>query len=110
MPIYEYECTKCRHRLEVIQNFCDTPLIQCPECNRPSLRKLVSAAAFHLKGTGWYATDFKNNDKKKPETKKPSADKPDSSGSTAAKSTDEKPEAASGESPKAASPDSDRSV
>lgn len=59
MPIYEYECKKCG-RLEVIQGFDETPLTKCPDCNKAGLTKLLSAPAFHLKGNGWYATDFKN--------------------------------------------------
>nr|VFK51461.1 MAG: putative regulatory protein, FmdB family [Candidatus Kentron sp. TUN]VFK57263.1 MAG: putative regulatory protein, FmdB family [Candidatus Kentron sp. TUN]VFK65389.1 MAG: putative regulatory protein, FmdB family [Candidatus Kentron sp. TUN] len=69
MPIYEYECSQCAHRIEVIQKINDAPLQDCPACNQSSLRKLVSAASFRLKGTGWYETDFKNKDKPKTETK-----------------------------------------
>jgi len=69
MPIYEYECSQCAHRIEVLQKISDAPLQDCPECNQPSLRKLVSAASFRLKGTGWYETDFKNKDKPKTATK-----------------------------------------
>tara|TARA_Y100000766_G_scaffold255064_1_gene240885 strand:- start:98 stop:463 length:366 start_codon:yes stop_codon:yes gene_type:complete len=65
MPIYEYSCQKCDHQLEALQKLSDDPLVFCPECGEPSLRKQVSAAAFRLKGTGWYETDFKNSDKKK---------------------------------------------
>nr|VFJ61014.1 MAG: putative regulatory protein, FmdB family [Candidatus Kentron sp. FW]VFJ62492.1 MAG: putative regulatory protein, FmdB family [Candidatus Kentron sp. FW] len=68
MPIYEYECSECNHRMEVIQKISDTPLRDCPACNKPSLRKLVSAASFRLKGTGWYETDFKDKGKPKPAT------------------------------------------
>lgn len=64
MPIYEYSCEACEHNLEALQKFSDEPLKFCPECNEPTLRKKISAAAFHLKGTGWYETDFKNNGKK----------------------------------------------
>lgn len=60
MPIYEYECEKCGHRLEAIHKFSDAPLVDCPECNESALKKLVSSAAFKLKGSGWYETDFKN--------------------------------------------------
>lgn len=67
MPIYEYECCECGHKLEVIQRFSDARLKTCPACSKDSLKKLISAAGFHLKGTGWYATDFKN--KGKPATK-----------------------------------------
>lgn len=67
MPIYEYLCGVCGHQLEAFQKMTDAPLIECPACHKPKLSKLVSAAGFQLKGTGWYATDFKN--KGKPETK-----------------------------------------
>ena len=64
MPFYEYQCRHCDHRLEVLQKISDAPLVYCPECNEAALRKLVSVAAFRLKGTGWYETDFKGNGKK----------------------------------------------
>jgi putative FmdB family regulatory protein len=60
MPIYEYKCKACDHRLEKLQKMSDDPLTDCPECHKPELSKLVSAAGFKLKGTGWYETDFKN--------------------------------------------------
>lgn len=60
MPIYEYKCTACDHRLEKLQRMSDDPLKDCPECEKPELTKLVSAAGFRLTGTGWYETDFKN--------------------------------------------------
>ena len=61
MPIYEYECRQCQHKLEKIQKLSDSPLVDCPACGQPGLKKLISAAAFRLKGTGWYETDFKNS-------------------------------------------------
>lgn len=64
MPIYEYECLSCGHRLEVIQKISDDPLKDCPNCHKPELKKLISAAAFRLKGGGWYETDFKSGKKK----------------------------------------------
>jgi putative FmdB family regulatory protein len=64
MPIYEYACGDCGHRLEVIQKLSDAPLKDCPECARPSLSKLVSAAGFRLGGGGWYETDFKSKNKR----------------------------------------------
>lgn len=64
MPIYEYECKACGHRQEAIQKMSDDPLVDCPECNKPELKKLISAAAFRLKGGGWYETDFKSGNKK----------------------------------------------
>lgn len=64
MPIYEYRCTACQHKLEALQKFSDAQLIVCPQCGRDALTKLVSAAGFHLKGSGWYQTDFKNSGSK----------------------------------------------
>ncbi len=71
MPIYEYQCQHCEHKMEAIQKISDAPLKDCPECKQKTLRKLVSAAAFKLTGTGWYETDFKHNDSKAREDKKP---------------------------------------
>ena len=59
MPIYEYQCEQCAQRLEALQKISDDPLKDCPECNQPALKKLVSAPSFRLKGGGWYETDFK---------------------------------------------------
>ena len=64
MPIYEYRCTACQHKLEALQKFSDAQLVVCPQCGRDALTKLVSAAGFHLKGSGWYQTDFKNSGSK----------------------------------------------
>jgi putative FmdB family regulatory protein len=64
MPIYEYECQACGHRQEAIQKMSDDPLVECPVCHKPELKKLISAAAFRLKGGGWYETDFKDGKKK----------------------------------------------
>lgn len=81
MPIYEYECGNCGHTLEVIQKFSDAPLTECPACHKQQLQKRVSAAAFHLKGSGWYVTDFREKPKpvkedgKKEDNKKDANDK-----------------------------------
>ena len=64
MPIYEYECKACGHRLEAIQKISDDPLTECPSCTEPELKKMMSASAFRLKGGGWYETDFKSGKKK----------------------------------------------
>ena len=64
MPIYQYQCTECNHGLEALQKMSDPKLVDCPECREPALKKQVTAAAFKLKGTGWYETDFKNSGKK----------------------------------------------
>ena len=64
MPIYEYLCQACGYRMEKLQKMSDEPLKQCSECEKHELKKLVSAAAFRLKGSGWYETDFKSGKKK----------------------------------------------
>ncbi len=65
MPIYEYKCNSCGHELEAIQKFSDAALTDCPSCGQASLKKLISAAGFQLKGSGWYATDFRGGTKPK---------------------------------------------
>ena len=62
MPLYEYQCTECEATLEAIQPFSAPPLEDCPECGTPSLKKLLSAPAFHLKGSGWYVNDYARKD------------------------------------------------
>ena len=64
MPIYEYQCRECKHQFETIRKVSDEPLTVCPACGRPALKKLISKAAFRLKGGGWYETDFKSKGKK----------------------------------------------
>jgi putative FmdB family regulatory protein len=64
MPIYEYQCEACGHQLEALQKISADPLLECPNCKAPRLRKKVSAAGFRLKGGGWYETDFKSGSKK----------------------------------------------
>ena len=64
MPIYEYACSACGHRLEALQKVSDAPLKKCPECGKPKLQKLLSAPSFRLKGGGWYETDFKSGNKR----------------------------------------------
>lgn len=64
MPFYEYRCDACGHELEAMQKMGDAPLEACPQCSKPALVKLVSAAGFRLKGGGWYETDFKSGGKK----------------------------------------------
>ena len=99
MPIYEYQCEQCAQRLEALQKINDAPLQDCPECNQPALKKLVSAPSFRLKGGGWYETDFKTGDKKQlaesdsKEPKDSSKDKKkeDSSASKSSDSKESKP-------------------
>ncbi len=74
MPIYEYQCQYCAHEFERLQGISEAPQVECPRCEQPQLRLKLTAAAFHLKGTGWYETDFKNKDKDKDKSKKDSGD------------------------------------
>ena len=60
MPIYAYRCAACGHSRDVLQKLSDSPLTQCPACGAEQFAKQVTAAGFQLKGTGWYATDFRN--------------------------------------------------
>ena len=100
MPIYEYECNACGDRHEFIQKFSESPKRKCPSCGELRLKRLISAAAFHLKGDGWYVTDFRDKDKKKKkangEEKKAGADTKESkseatsSGDSEAKSKSDK--------------------
>jgi putative FmdB family regulatory protein len=64
MPIYEYRCESCGEHLEKLQKLSDDPLEICPSCGKPELKKLISAAGFRLKGSGWYETDFKKDKQK----------------------------------------------
>jgi len=65
MPIYEYRCGSCSHELDALQKISDAPLRKCPECGKLTLRRLISAPVFRLKGGGWYETDFKGDGDKK---------------------------------------------
>ncbi|MFN7087173.1 MAG: FmdB family zinc ribbon protein [Burkholderiales bacterium] len=60
MPIYEYRCASCGYQKEYLQRMSDAPLTDCPECGKGTFNKMVTAAGFQLKGSGWYVTDFKN--------------------------------------------------
>jgi len=68
MPIYEYRCQACGFEKEFLQKLSDAPISECPSCGKTAMSKLVSAAGFQLKGTGWYATDFKNSGAKPAKT------------------------------------------
>ncbi len=93
MPIYEYRCADCGFQNEYLQKVSEPPMTVCPSCGKESFRKLLTAAGFQLKGSGWYVTDFKNSGKAA--SRKPQAEgaKPD-------------PGAASGESKSDAKTDS----
>ncbi len=64
MPIYEYQCETCQHTVDALQKVDDRPLVDCPRCGEPALRRLLSAPRFRLKGTGWYETDFKQQNRR----------------------------------------------
>ncbi|MGH8237553.1 MAG: FmdB family zinc ribbon protein [Steroidobacteraceae bacterium] len=61
MPFYEYECTNCKFYVEALQKISDPPMRKCPSCKKQTLKRLVSAPVFRLKGGGWYETDFKSD-------------------------------------------------
>ena len=93
MPLYEYEC-EAGHHFEKILKFSDPPIETCPTCGKP-VHKLVSSPAFHLKGTGWYITDYAKKDKGTTETKdtkdtKEAKDSGESKGSVEKESKDSK--------------------
>lgn len=69
MPIYEYLCNSCGAEKEHLQKISDAPIVACPVCGSSNYTKLISAAGFQLKGSGWYATDFKNNTTKQADAK-----------------------------------------
>jgi putative FmdB family regulatory protein len=104
MPFYEYECTNCKFYVEALQKVSEPPLKQCPSCKKQTLKKLVSAPVFRLKGGGWYETDFKSDQEGKrnlaageeaaetASTDKPADDK--AKPAEASKDADKKPAAA----------------
>lgn len=93
MPIYEYECTKCGHQTEALQKFSDAPLTECELCHG-KLMKLISHSTFHLKGTGWYVTDYASKSGGNQGTSEPSH-KDSTSKSTDSTETSKKQESAS---------------
>ena len=77
MPIYEYRCSSCGAQDDVMQKMSDAPLTTCPECGKETFVKQLTSAGFQLKGSGYYATDFKNgNQSKKAEPKAEPASSP----------------------------------
>jgi putative FmdB family regulatory protein len=96
MPIYEYRCSSCGSKHEALQKLSDAPLSVCPSCQKSTLTKLVSAAGFQLKGSGWYATDFKNGSKPAKTDSKPATADTKSDGAAAeSKGTESKTESKS---------------
>lgn len=84
MPIYEYQCTECGHKMDKFQKMDSPPITTCPQCNNESMKKMVTAAAFQLKGGGWYETDFKD--------KKPKSKPEDTASADSSKKTEKKPD------------------
>lgn len=95
MPIYEYRCADCGYQKEYLQKVSDPQMTVCPSCNKVTFAKMLTAAGFQLKGSGWYATDFKSGTKAKPaETKAETKDGANAeSGSKAESKTEAKIEA-----------------
>jgi len=96
MPIYGYVCKHCEHTLDVLQKISDAPLVDCPDCGEPQLKRQLSAPRFRLKGSGWYETDFKKDNQRnlhgdKEPAKKGDAKKDDKPAAKAAKKPDTKP-------------------
>ena len=87
MPIYEYECVKCGHVHEIMQKISDKPLSKCPQCSG-KLQKLISQSSFHLKGSGWYVTDYAKRPNGSAPVKKKTTGSSDSSSATKAKSSE----------------------
>ncbi len=100
MPIYEYGCKSCGHKLDALQKMSDDPLVDCPACGAPALKRMISAPRFRLKGDGWYETDFKKDNQRnlaksdndsgksdKSDSKKDSSKAKDSGSSSQAKSS-----------------------
>ena len=94
MPIYAYRCESCGHARDVLQKMSDAPLTDCPACGASAFKKQLTAAGFQLKGSGWYATDFKGG----------AAATPSGAPAAAAPATDAKPAATAAPTAAAASP------
>jgi putative FmdB family regulatory protein len=100
MPFYEYECQACKFYTEVMQKITDAPLTRCPSCGKRTLKKLMSAPAFRLKGGGWYETDFKSEKDNKRNLV--GAEKEESKADVKAEASDAKPAAPEAKDSKAA--------
>lgn len=88
MPIYAYRCSACGHAKDVLQKLSDAPLTTCPACGAESFSKQITAAGFQLKGSGWYATDFKGGSSTAaPAPAATSAEAPKAEASSSASST-----------------------
>jgi len=109
VPIYEYRCSSCGFQKEYLRKVHDPLLSSCPECGKASFEKMLTAAGFQLKGSGWYASDFKNSGAKPPQKEKTEApnveaSKTEASKTDASKTEASKTEASKTDSPKAEAP------
>ena len=93
MPIYEYRCSSCGFQKEYLRKVHDPLLSSCPECGKASFEKMLTAAGFQLKGSGWYASDFKNSGAKPPQKEKTEAPNAEASKTEASKTDSPKAEA-----------------
>jgi putative FmdB family regulatory protein len=93
MPFYEYECQNCKFYSELLQKISDPPLEKCPSCGKKTMKKLISAPVFRLKGAGWYETDFKSDNENKRNLA--GADKEESTSSSSEDSSGKKSDAKS---------------
>jgi len=87
MPIYAYQCGSCGHAKDVLQKISDAPLTACPACGAAAFAKQLTAAGFQLKGSGWYATDFRGGSAAAPASAEKAADKPADAGKSESPST-----------------------
>ena len=95
MPIYEYECDACGHHMEALQKFSDPPLSECEECHSSKIKKLISQSTFHLKGTGWYVTDYASKSSTSPSRAKEKGSDEGKKSETASKADSQPKKAAS---------------
>ncbi len=92
MPIYGYVCKNCEHRLDALQKMADEPLLECPVCGEPQLKRQLSAPRFRLKGKGWYETDFKKDNQRNLAGEQDAAKSDKKAGDKADKKTEKKPD------------------
>jgi len=107
VPIYEYRCSSCGFQKEYLRKVHDPLLSSCPECGKASFEKMLTAAGFQLKGSGWYASDFKNSGAKPPQKEKTEAPNAEASKTEASKTEASKTEASKTEASKTDSPKTD---
>jgi putative FmdB family regulatory protein len=110
MPFYEYECASCKFYTELMQRISDAPLKKCPSCGKSTMKKLISAPVFRLKGGGWYETDFKSDKESKRNLAGDASESPDpkpkeATAGAETKAPDSKPESKPAAKPSASAPE-----